>query len=91
MPSLPDVITTYRLIGHEVALLETVWNGRGLPVKTERVFDAMYADDPDGGPTPGRMYRAFYITLQKLNARLAGSGISIKPVGYRKGYRLSLR
>lgn len=69
-------------------ILGAVWKGRGHPVITERIFDAMYADDPDGGPTPARMYGAFKVALCHLRARLKGSGISIENVGYRRGYRL---
>jgi hypothetical protein len=50
----------------------------------------MYVDDPDGGPTPTKMYLAFKVALCHLREKLAGSGIGIENVGYRQGYRLVL-
>jgi hypothetical protein len=88
IPSLDDVITGCRLDGFEASILSAVWAGKGHPVQTERVFDAMYADDPDGGPEPPRMYAAFKVALCHLRARVKDSGISIENVGYRRGYRL---
>jgi hypothetical protein len=48
----------------------------------------MYVDDPDGGPSPTRMYADFKVALCHLRKRLEGAGISIENVGYRQGYRL---
>lgn len=90
-PSFSEAVSAYGFTGHEVHVLETIWRGRGLPVQTERIFDAMYADDADGGPSQSKMYQAFKIALRSLRERLEGSGISISNVGYRRGLRLSLR
>lgn len=90
MPTLEMVVDRFRVTPLEGRILGAVWKGRGLPVPTERIFDAMYADDPDGGPSPSRMYAAFKVSLCHLRARLQGSGITIENVGYRRGYRLVL-
>lgn len=90
VPSLDIVIDHYRIRPFEARILSAIWRGNGMPVMPERIFDAMYADDPDGGPTPTRMYAAFKVALCRLRARLDGSGISIENVGYRQGYRLVL-
>lgn len=90
VPTLDMVIFTYRLTPLEGRILSAVWRGKGMPVQTERIFDSMYVDDPDGGPTPGKMYKAFKVGLCHIRQKLRGSGISIENVGYRRGYRLIL-
>jgi hypothetical protein len=88
VPSLEIVIDRYGVTPLQARILEAVWRGKGMPVVTERIFDAMYADDPDGGPTPSQMYKAFKVALCRLRERLEGTGIGIENVGYRQGYRL---
>lgn len=88
VPSLAIVIDHYKVTPLEARILGAIWKGKGHPVQTERIFDAMYADDPDGGPSPTRMYAAFKVALCHLRVRLGGSGVSIENVGYRRGYRL---
>lgn len=88
VPSLAIVIDHFKVTPLEARILGAIWKGKGHPVQTERIFDAMYADDPDGGPSPTRMYAAFKVALCHLRVRLNGSGVSIKNVGYRRGYRL---
>jgi len=87
-PTVDIIIDRYRITPREASILRAVWKGKGHPVQTERIFDAMYSDDPDGGPSPSRMYAAFKVALCHLRERLAGSGVSIENVGYRRGYRL---
>lgn len=62
-----------------------------MPVSTQRIFDAMYADDPDGGPTAAKMYGAFKYALCHLRKRLVGSGYRIENAGYCMGYRLVIQ
>jgi hypothetical protein len=50
----------------------------------------MYADDPDGGPSPSKMYAAFKVALSRLRAKIQGSGAGIENCGYGQGYRLVL-
>lgn len=90
VPTLEIVIDRYSVTPLEARILGAVWKGKGMPVMTERIFDAMYSDDPDGGPSPTRMYAAFKVALCHLRARLEGSGITVENVGYRQGYRLIL-
>lgn len=89
-PTLPIVIDRYRIRPLEARILGAIWRGKGHAVQTERIFDAMYVDDPDGGPSPQRMYAAFKVALCHLRKRLEGSGVGIENVGYRCGYRLVL-
>lgn len=87
-----EVITARRnLTSLQAEILRAVWNGKGMPVPTERIFDAMYADDPDGGPEAARMYATFKVSLVHLRARLEGSGVAVESVGNRRGYRLVIK
>lgn len=90
VPSLEDAIASARLDGFEASILRAVWSGKGHPVLSERVFDEMYADDVDGGPSPTRMYAALHGALARLNSKLNDTGVAIQGVGYRKGWRLAL-
>lgn len=90
VPDLDVIIDYYDVPKQEAAVLTAVWRGKGLPVPTERIFDLMYADDPDGGPEPTLMYRAMKVSMFHLRQRIKGSGVSIENCGYRRGYRLVL-
>lgn len=90
-PTLEIIIDHYGIPPREAAVLEAVWRGRGYPVPSERIFDVMYRDDEDGGPSPSAMYSALKVELCRLRKRLVGSGVSVENVGYRQGYRLTLK
>lgn len=90
VPAIDDLLASQRIAGLEASILSAVWNGNGMPVNTERLFDAMYADDPDGGPSPTRMYLALGRGVEALNIHLRGSGISVLRYGRNGGYRLAL-
>lgn len=87
-PELTILIDHLRIPAQEAAILRAVWKGKGRPVSNERIFDLMYEDDPDGGPSPDRMRAVFKVSLCHLRWRLQGSGVSIETVGYRMGFRL---
>jgi len=89
-PQPEIVIDHFGLTPMEGRIFQAVWKGKGMPVITERIFTAMYIDDPDGGPSPDKMYLAFKVALCHLRQKLEGSGIGIANVGYRRGYRLVL-
>lgn len=88
-PSLDQLVADRNISGHDEAILRVVWCGDGMPVRTERIFDAMYADDPDGGPSPQQIYRDFKIALSRLRDRIEGSGVAIQNAGFRCGFRLT--
>ena len=90
VPSLEIIIDRYKVSPLDARILTVIWKARGMPVSTERIFDAMYATDPTGGPSSGAMYSSFKQALFSLRNRLAGSGVSITNAGYRQGYRLTL-
>lgn len=90
VPTLEIIVDHYGLTPLEARILGAVWRGKGMPVMTERVFDSMYIDDPDGGPTPSKMYLAFKVGLCHLRKKLQGSGVDVVNVGYRRGYRLTI-
>lgn len=87
-PSLELLIDALSISKDQEAVLSAIWRGKGMAVPTQRIFDAMYADDPDGGPSPERMYNALKLRLNKLREKLKGTGIGIEAVGYRRGYRI---
>lgn len=89
-PTLEIIIDRYGIKPIEARILSAVWRGKGHPVQTERIFDAMYADDPDGGPSQPRMYANFKVALCHLRKRLEGSGVGIENIAPRAGYRLVL-
>lgn len=90
VPTLEIVIMHCKLTQLEARILRVIWKARGSPVHVERVFDAMYEDDPDGGPPYKKMYDAFKVALCHLRAKLKGTGIGIANYGYRRGYRLTI-
>jgi hypothetical protein len=90
VPTLDVLIQERAIDGTAERVLRAIWRGRGLPVQSSDIFDAMYADDPNGGPSQCRMYRALGNALQILGERLQGAGVSISPVGHRRGYRLGI-
>ncbi|OJF91188.1 hypothetical protein AX761_22675 [Rhizobium sp. 58] len=87
-PSLEVIVDHYGLTPLQARILGATWRGKGMPVQTERIFDAMYVDDPDGGPEQTLMYKSFKVALCRLRMRLRGSGVSIRNEGYGRGYRL---
>lgn len=91
VPTLDMVIETCGIGKIEGLILEAVWRGKGKSVPTQRIFDAMYADDPDGGPSQTEMYKRFKFGLHRLRTKLEGSGVSVENVGYQRGYRLIMK
>ncbi len=90
-PTLDIIVDHYGLTPVEARILGAIWKGKGMAVMSERIFDAIYIDDPDGGPEPSRMYVALKVGLCHIRAKLKGSGVSIQTVGYRRGFRLHIR
>lgn len=87
-PPLDVVVARYKLTPMEERILSAVWRGKGRPVPTSRIFDKMFEDDPDGGPSQTKMYLAFKVSLCHLRKKLEGSGISVVNAGYGQGYQL---
>lgn len=88
VPTLDILVDHYELTPIEARVLGAIWRGKGMPVITERIFSAMYIDDPDGGPSQSKMYLAFKVALCHLRKKIKGSGVDVLNVGYRRGYRL---
>lgn len=87
-PTLEQVVYHYKIAPQAARILGAVWAGRGLPVSTQRIFDAMWADDINGGPPEARMYNNFKWSMNDLRNRLRGSGIGVESAGYNAGYKL---
>lgn len=85
VPDLEELIRTRRIKGHAAAILRAVWEAGGKAVQTERIFDAMYADDIDGGPSHTQMYIALGRARRALTAALAGTGVAVVGLGHGHG------
>lgn len=90
-PTLDMVMEVAQVGLIEGLILEAVWRGKGRSVPTQRIFDAMYADDPDGGPSQTEMYKRFKFGLHRLRQKLKGTGVAVENVGYQRGYRLIMK
>lgn len=90
VPTLETLTLALNLQPLQAKILRAVWRGKGQPVPTSRVFDVMYEDDYDGGPSQIECYRAFKVALCRLRKRLEGTGVSIECAGYRRGWKLVL-
>jgi hypothetical protein len=90
---VPNVYATAfhcRLTPMEGKILASIWDGGGKPVLAEKIFDRMYDDDADGGPSQNRMYATLKESLSSMRKKLIGSGVGIETVGYGRGWRLVL-
>lgn len=90
-PALEVLIDVFKISPDQATVLSAIWRGKGTAVSTARIFDAMYADDMNGGPSPERMYSALKLRLHKLRQKLVGSGVTIEAVGYRRGYKIVMK
>lgn len=87
-PSMEMLVDVCSISADQEVVLSAIWRGKGMAVPTSRIFDAMYADDPDGGPSALKMYNALKLRLHKLRQKLEGTGVRIEAVGSRRGYRI---
>lgn len=92
-PPLEIIMTNcgIRENSHQGRALRAVWNGKGHAVSSSQIFDAIWHDDPDGGPAPNIMYEALKHTIYHLRQKLKGSGIDLIHAGYGQGYRLQIK
>lgn len=89
VPTLEIIVNLHSLTPLEARVLGAIWRGRGMPVVADRLFDAIYLDDPDGGPPPTQQYLALKVALSHIRRKLRGSGISIEHEGYKLGWKLA--
>lgn len=91
VPPLDDLalalINDHGLSEDAEAVLRCLWGAKGLPVDAERIFDVMFADDPDGGPSTVASYAALRVALKELDR--AAPGIVVY-LGRSKGWRMKL-
>jgi hypothetical protein len=81
------LINDYGLSEEAEAVLRCLWDAKGLPVDAEAMFDVMYADDPDGGPSVVASYAALRAALQELERVARGA---IVYLGRARGWRMKL-
>lgn len=88
VPTLERIAETCQLTPSERSILEAVWEGRGMPVMAGEIFDAMYQDDADGGPSQKKMYSELKAGLRELQQKIGPIGISVVKTSSKRGYRL---
>lgn len=87
---LIDLMNERGLTENAQSVLEALYLAAGRPVLAEKLFDRMYDHDPDGGPSPARMYADLNAALAELNAALDCTGLAVVRQGRRDGWRLIL-
>lgn len=88
IPSFDMIVQVAKISRDQEVVLRRIWDGKGRAVRTEAIFDAMYADDINGGPGRSQMYSALKLRLHRLREKLNGTGVEIQNAGYNGGYRL---
>lgn len=90
-PSFELLVDALDVSRDQASVLLAIWKGKGTAVSTQRIFDAMYANDRSGGPSSQLMYSALKMRLHKLREKLEGSGVAIESAGYGRGYRIVMK
>ncbi len=92
-PDLDDLLDLPGMTPHAGAVLTAVWEAQGKALTSHALFDAIYADDPDGGPSSQtQCYADLRRTAKALNDALAGSGVVLARLPQRgSGGRWCLR
>lgn len=94
VPPLDDLIVklinAHGLSENAEAFLRLLWPGE--IVKTSALLTALYEDAPDDEPSLAELYREGRGAIAELRSALAaeGSGIDVREVGWRLGWRLHL-
>ena len=83
-----DLICERHVSEEAESVLRVVWDGGGRLVEAKTIFDEIYCWDPEGGPSPARMYADLNAALAELNAALDGTGLAVVKQGRRDGWRL---
>ncbi|PZX39379.1 hypothetical protein LY56_02912 [Roseinatronobacter thiooxidans] len=88
--TIDRLVQSSNVTGMPEAVLRAVWASAGRTVTTLDLFDAMYVDDPDGGPSQARMYEDLHDAINVVNVSLAGK-VRIVPKGVGRGrWRLQI-
>ncbi|PSJ60766.1 winged helix-turn-helix domain-containing protein [Pseudaminobacter soli (ex Li et al. 2025)] len=82
---LEGVIIDRGLTRSQAEILRAIVGAKGRTVTHDHILDALYRDDPDGGPEYARTIVTVFIS--QLRKKLAGTGIDIMTV-WGVGYRL---
>lgn len=89
-PSLDVLVMHFGISPFQERILDCLWKARGRPVSKGRILDAMYADDPDGGPSNEKATAAMKEAIFRMRDKLDGSGVSVEYDNFHKGYRLTI-
>lgn len=87
-PTLEMVMEGAHLGEIEAAILRAVWRGKGHPVPTDRILQALQEPDAHDGPSRTDPAVKFKFGLHRLRRKVAVSGVAIENCGYARGYRV---
>jgi hypothetical protein len=93
-PPLDQIPGLVEMTEHQKAVLEVIGECASKPeldgaAPSKEIFDAMYSDDPDGGPDTAQVYAAFQVALRGLREALACFGVGFE-MRSQKGIALNL-
>lgn len=88
-PSLDMVVEGCLLGRMEEAILTAVWRGKGQPVPTERIFQALQQPGTHDRLSHDELSAQFKFGLHRLRRKLAGSGVAVVSAGYARGWRVT--
>lgn len=88
VPTLSVISALAGLSLYEHRVLEVIWSAKGQPIRAERIADAVWHDDIDGGPDGA--LRAVHVLVHRLRGKLAGTAVRIGLGGQHRAYRIEL-
>ena len=63
----------------ERMIFEVVQAAGKLGISSDRLFDRLYAADPDGGPLTGK--KSMFVIIRRMNQKLAAVGLLVRAPG----------
>jgi hypothetical protein len=88
LSGLEALLAEAEMADRAAKVLQAAWQAEGRAITSNDLFDAMYDDDPAGGPSQTKCYVDLRGAVTDLDAALSGSGVSVV---YRSGGRARWR
>jgi len=87
-PPLQVVSAMAGLSLYEHRVLAAIWGAAGQPVRADRIIDAVWYDDIDGGPDDAPLQ--VRVLVHRLRRKLVGTGVRIGLGGQHRAYNIEL-
>lgn len=87
-PPLAVISATAGLSLYEHRVLAAIWDAKGMPVRADRIIDAVWYDDIDGGPEDAGLQ--VRVLVHRLRRKLVGTGVRIGLGGQHRAYSIEL-